>query len=260
MLYSVSRSYVAESVASALAAEACCRPEDFAEDELRISELTSSEELNPIRRRFPWRECSLAVTTMGAGVVISATPNWMNWVSELFRDVEPTTAFNLDLLSRASGKAEAHSYTLHEPHLYNVTSSRDLREVATPSGYTIEVGGEELLETLRFADWPNAISPRASAQGRPVTVAALALRNGAVTGVAAATADSDTLWQIGIDVRSDHRGEGLGAALTSSTAAAVLSRGRVPYYGTTIGNIASRRTALSAGFYPCWVSAFTTER
>ena len=50
---SVSRSYVADSVASALAAESCCHPEDFAEDKLRISELTSSVELNPMRRRFP---------------------------------------------------------------------------------------------------------------------------------------------------------------------------------------------------------------
>ena len=258
---SVSRAYAAESVASALAAEACCRPEDFAEeDELQISELTSSEDMNPVRRRFPWRECSLAVTTMGAGVVVSATPNWMNWVSELFREVEPTDAFSLDLLSRASSRAEADSYTLHEPHIYSVTSSRDLRERATPAGYAIEVGGEELLETLNVPDWPNAISPRAPAQGRPVTVVTLALRNRVVVGVAAATADSDTLWQIGIDVRLDDRGEGLGAVLTSKAAAAVLSHGRVPYYGTTVGNIASRRTALSAGFYPCWVSAYTTEK
>ena len=257
---SVSRSYVAKTVASVLAAESCCRPEDFAEDELRISELTSSAEMNPMRRRFPWRKLSLAVTTMGAGVIVSASPNWVNWVSELFRAIEPADAFSLDLLSRASGRAEADSYTLHEPHLYSVTSSRDLRERATPAGYSIEIGGEELLETLSFADWPNAISPRAPAQGRPVNVAALALRNGAVVGVAAATADSDTLWQIGIDVRSEHRGEGLGAVLTSRVASAVLSRGRVPYYGTTVGNIASRRTAVSAGFYPCWVSAFTTER
>ncbi len=257
----VSRSYVIESVASALAAEVCCRPEDFAEeDELQISELTSSEAINPIRRRFPWRACSFAVTTMGAGVVVSATSNWMNWVSELFRDVEPADAFSLDLLSRAYTRAEADSYTLHEPHLYHVTSSCDLRERATPAGYAIEVGGQELLETLSFPDWPNAISLSAPAQGRPVTVVALALRNGVVVGVATATADSDTLWQIGIDVRSDHRDKGLGSDLTSRVAAAVLSHGRVPYYGTTVGNIASRRTAMSAGFYPCWVSAYTTKR
>ena len=257
---SVSRSYVTDSVASALAAEACCHPEDFAEDKLRISELTSSVELNPMRRRFPWRKCSLAITTMGTGVVVSATPNWMRWVSGLFQAIEPADAFSLDLLSLASSRAKADSYTLHEPHLYSVTSSRDLRERVTPGGYSIEIGGEELLETLSFEDWPNAISPRAPAQGRPVNVVALALCRGAVVGVAAATADSDTLWQIGIDVQSDHRGEGLGAVLTSRIAAAVLSRGRVPYYGTTVGNIASRRTAMSAGFYPCWVSAFTTGR
>ena len=65
-----------------------------------------------------------------------------------------------------------------------------------------------------------------------------------------ATTDSDTLWQIGIDVHLEHRGRGLGAALTSQAARAVLDEGRVPYYGSSINNIASRRTAQAAGFYP----------
>ena len=144
----ISRSYAAEPVAATLAAEACCLPEAFAEDALQISEVTSSGSLNPMRRRFPRREFSLAVTTMGAGVVVSATPNGMNWVSKLFRDVEPADAFGLDLLSRASRRAEVASFTLHEPHLYSVTSSRDLREHATPAGYDIEVGGDVAASTL----------------------------------------------------------------------------------------------------------------
>ena len=125
-------------------------------------------------------------------------------------------------------------------------------------GYVVEIGGGELLAGLEQADWPNAVAPRRMAQGRREAIVGLALHGNEVVGVATATTDSDTLWQIGIDVHSGHRGKGLGAALTSQVARRVLDEGRVPYYGSSVNNIASRRTAQSAGFYPCWVSAFTT--
>ena len=115
-----------------------------------------------------------------------------------------------------------------------------------------------MVAELEPADWPNAVAPRRASQGRLEAVAAVAIQDGAVVGVATASTDSDTLWQIGIDVHSDHRARGMGAALTSQVARAVLDAGRVPYYGSSINNIASRRTAQSAGFYPSWVSVFTT--
>ena len=77
--------------------------------------------------------------------------------------------------------------------------------------------------------------------------------------VAAASTDSDALWQIGIDVQSKHSGRGLGAVLTSRVASAVLTHGKVPFYGSRVDNIASRRTAHSAGFYPSWVAVYTTD-
>jgi hypothetical protein len=66
-------------------------------------------------------------------------------------------------------------------------------------------------------------------------------------GVAAVSADSDTLWQIGIDVDCAHQGRGVGLAIASVAAAEVVSQGRVPYWGATNSNIRSHRTALGAG-------------
>ena len=150
------------------------------------------------------------------------------------------------------------SYQLHGPQLYHVTSTEDWRAHEAPADYTIQVEDADLSESLEPSEWPNAISPVAPAQGRPITVTALATHHDAVAGVATATADSDTLWQIGIDVRPEHRGRGLGPLLTSEVARVVLHEGRVPYYGTVADNVASRRTAQSAGFWPCWTSVYTT--
>ena len=194
---------------------------------------------------------------MGSGAVVSATARWMGWVAELFRDAEPDDAFGPRLLGETSRRVSCDGYRLHGPLLYYVSSSQDWQPHDVPAGYAVEVGGAELVESLDKSDWPNAISPMVPVRGRRIAAAAVATRLGRIVGVAATSTDSDTLWQIGIDVAVEHRARGLGAALTSRLARAILDEGRVPYYAATIGNIGSRRTALSAGFYPCWVSAFT---
>ena len=256
---SVTRKYAVEAVAAALATEACCEPSDFFTEGARIFEMTPERAANPLARRFPMLEDSLTVTSMGAGVVVAATPKWMAWVSELFGDVQDAdAAFSLGLLSEASGRVEGCSLRLNGPYAYNVTSERDWVHRSAPAGYVVEVGGAELLAGLEPANWPNAVAPRRIGQGRREAVAAVALHRSEVVGVASVTTDSDILWQIGIDVDAEHRGRGLGAALTSQAARAVLDAGKVPYYGSSVNNIASRRTAQAAGFYPCWVSVFTT--
>ena len=260
----VTRRFAAEAVAAALAAESRCEPSDFHSEGVSVFELTPERATNPLARRFRQLEDSLTVMSMGAGIVVAATPVLMPWASELFLDAKDADdAFSLRVLSEASRRAEDCSLRLNGPYAYNVTSEQDWMNRRAPDGYAIEVGGAELLAGLEPADWPNAVAPRRAAERRREAVVAVAMREDVVVGVATAstdsdTTDSDTLWQIGIDVHSDHRARGLGAALTSQVARGVLDEGRVPYYGSSINNIASRRTAQSAGFYPCWVSVFTT--
>lgn len=244
-------------MAATLAAEASCRPADLRAGEVRLFELAPGWRDDPLRRRFRLPNDSLAITTMGSGVVVSSTAGRMGWAAELFRDAEPDEAFGPRLLGEASRRISRHGYRLHGPLLYSVTSSQDWRPHEVPAGYAVEVGGPELVGPLDPADWPNAISPMVPVRGRRIAAAAVARRRGRVVGVAATSTDSDILWQIGIDIAAEHRARGLGAALTSRLARAILDEGRVPYYAATTGNIGSRRTALSAGFYPCWVSAFT---
>ena len=255
----VTRLYAAEAVAAALAAEACCEPSAFLTEGVHVFQLKPDRAANPLARRFSALENTLTITSMGAGIVVAATPELMPWASKLFMDAKDADdAFSLRMLSEASRRAEDYSLRLNGPYAYNVTSEQDWVNRRAPDGYAIEVGGAELVAVLEPSDWPNAVAPRRASQGRLEAVAALALHDDEVVGVASASTDSDTLWQIGIDVHSNYRGRGLGAALTSRVARGVLDAGRVPYYGSSINNIASRRTAQSVGFYPSWVSVFTT--
>ena len=258
----VTREYAAEVVAATLAAEACCSPADIRRLGVHVRELVPDRHDRALRRRFPRREESLDIVSMGAGVIVTATRKWMPWVNGLFRSVQPDDAFGVELLGESARRARGHSCRLNGPQLCHVASSQDWRPApAVTAGYAVEVGGKELLESVDQSHFPNArIASISVRQGRDVPVAAVAIHCEEVVGVATFSTDSDSLWQIGVDVAAGHRGKGLGAALTSRATCAVLDHGKVPYYSTSVANIISRRTAQSAGFHPCWTSVYTTVK
>ena len=255
----VTRERVHEVAASTLAAESGCRPDDFSGDGVLLREIAPEPPDDARLRRFPRFVHSLSITTMGGAVIVSATPSWMPWLREATRGAGPEDLFGPRILGAVSERASRRSCSLHGPLLYGCAASRDWRAHEAPGGYGVRAGGADLLEALPGDDWPNAISPRASAQGRRIAVAAVATSRGEAAGVATATEDSDAMWQLGVDVAPRHRGRGVGAALVSRVTDSVLGMGRVPYYGTAPGNIASRRLARAAGFLPVWIAAFTTE-
>lgn len=93
----------------------------------------------------------------------------------------------------------------------------------------------------------------------PDRIGVAALREGRILGMAGASADSPTMWQIGINVEPDARLSGLGTALVARIRNAILRLGILPYYGTSISHLASQRVALGAGFRPAWAELVTAK-
>lgn len=61
------------------------------------------------------------------------------------------------------------------------------------------------------------------------------------------------MWQIGIDVLPEYRGNRVASTLVSKLTDIIIGKGIVPYYGTSWSNIASIRTAASSGYQLAWV-------
>lgn len=76
---------------------------------------------------------------------------------------------------------------------------------------------------------------------------------GQLIGLAACSADCDSMWQIGIDVLPQYRRQGIASALTSTLAMEIIKRDRVPFYCAAWSNIKSVRNAIKCGFRPAWV-------
>lgn len=83
-----------------------------------------------------------------------------------------------------------------------------------------------------------------------------AYRDGVLLGMAGATSDSDSMWQIGINVMPEAEGLGIGSMLVAVLKNEILKRGKLPFYGTSMSHIASQRVALGAGFVPMWAELY----
>lgn len=79
-----------------------------------------------------------------------------------------------------------------------------------------------------------------------------AVSDGKIIGMAGASADSPTLWQIGISVDPAARGKRVGATLVRILKDDILKLNLTPFYGTSMSNIGSQRVAHHAGFIAAW--------
>ncbi len=81
--------------------------------------------------------------------------------------------------------------------------------------------------------------------------------NHEIAGMAGASADSPTFWQIGINVNKEYEGRHIASGLVSILKHDILQKGIVSYYGTSFSNLASQHVAVGAGFEAAWVELIT---
>ena len=227
------------AVRAQLAVDLNCRSGDFGGDGLFFAEAAD----NPGRRPFPRGDHWLEMATMGGAAVVSASPSVLPRARRLLAGKTRDDAFAMPFV-RGFGLFFLPAQNAAPP---------------LPDGYqreTVERG--RIPGLYAFPGFRNALQYDVN-HPRPDVLALVARHDGGIAGMAAASADCEKLWQIGIDVLPGHRGRGLGAALVRRLSDEILRRGHVPYYGAAATNIASLRTALRAGFAPAWTAAFRCE-
>ncbi|MDF2801357.1 MAG: GCN5-related N-acetyltransferase [Anaerocolumna sp.] len=84
-------------------------------------------------------------------------------------------------------------------------------------------------------------------------IAAVGYLDGKIVGVAGASNDCQTMWQMGIDVIPEYRCLGIATTLTKRLTDEILSLGIVPYYCTAWSNIASKNNAIKSGYKSAWI-------
>ena len=231
-----------------LALELNCAPEDFSGEEIIIT----GPILHENRRMFSDRPFFLQMATFGAGAVISADerlhPRLREWAKGKrgFWLFEQHNYLELDRLLRGYGYKMALTH-----HMFTPTTEIAAVETGFPVRW-LEQG--DIPPFYGRAEFSNALCDRFRPE-RPDVLAVAALDGEEIMGMAGCSADTPELWQIGIDVLPRYRGRGIGKTLVALLRNEALRRGALPYYGTSLSNIASWRVALASGFLPAWVEA-----
>lgn len=231
-----------------LALELNCAPEDFSGEEIIIT----GPVLHENRRMFSDRPFFLQMATFGAGAVISADerlhPRLREWAKGKrgFWLFEQHNYLELDRLLRGYGYKMALTH-----HMFTPTTEIAAVETGFPVRW-MEQG--DIPPFYGREEFSNALCDRFRPE-RPDVLAVAALDGEEIMGMAGCSADTPELWQIGIDVLPRYRGRGIGKTLVALLRNEALRRGTLPYYGTSLSNIASWRVALASGFLPAWVEA-----
>ena len=237
-----------------LAADFACEERCFDEEGVSIS---PAREMAG-RRRILFREKSLRAVTMGTGTVVTCSDDRLLWAKENLGGLTGNQVFAPATLARM-GELVAGDGQQMEDVLASVVTPERFRTAAAPETIEISIvhedGIDELHETKGFANALNYTPGPAC----PDMAAAVARHEGRVVGIAGVSADSDEMWQVGIDVITEYRVRGIGKALVGRATELVFALGKLPYYVTGPANVPSQRLALALGYRPTWTEAYAHE-
>lgn len=94
-------------------------------------------------------------------------------------------------------------------------------------------------------------------KNHPDVLAVAAFDGDNIMGMAGSSSDSETMLQIGIDILPKYRGRGIGTNLVTLLKNEILSRGKIPFYGTVESHFYSQNIAISSGFFPAWAELYS---
>ena len=227
-----------------LAADFCVAEADVLDDNHHFSVFTPQ----PDRRRYlEIAPCLLKIAVVNGKLLFTGREDIIARCQELYHNANAPwfmEARNLAALNRelaAFGAQIRHARPFYTADKAAPVDTRDF-SICRYTPETIEQfkGDDRFDDAYGFcADAPDMLG-------------VAALRDRRILGMAGASADSPYMWQIGINVLPEARGQGIAAMLVSLLRNDVLAAGRLPFYGTSISHLASQRVALKAGFLPGW--------
>lgn len=208
----------------------------------------------PGARECPGWDCELRVVCFGKGVVAAVHPSRLFSYRPLFVGIEGSRLFDFPAMARLDKVLSKTGRRLGVCQAFFLPDL-SLPECPVPKGITPRF----LTQRETAALCKTRLFPHALARERTALTLA-GFEGEAVAGVAAAVVDSVRVWQIGVDIRPQSRGKGIGRFLVVNLTREVLARGILPCYSTWTGNLFSKRLALSAGYFPTWLEMGSVEK
>lgn len=207
---------------------------------------------NAMARRYLSLPFSCQLVSYGSNVVASVSPEFFELTDNYINKYPIEHQFetpNLHVLNEALEKKGQRICFMAEYFLPDVDALRQ-RTVEDACPYRIKVLTQGDFQDLYLPEWSNALCEKR----KHLDVLGVGAYDGErLVGLAGASADCDSMWQIGVDVLPEYRRQGIASSLTSRLALEILNHGKVPFYCAAWCNVKSVRNAIKSGFRPAWV-------
>ncbi len=221
-----------------------CHPADFK----KTTPVISVSQPHPKARKYLTLPQVCDLCSYGNNVVAAVAPELENEIAGYLARYDAVHCFETPHLHALSAILRPHGYDVCFQAEYFLPDPELLHTLPCP--YPVKFLTQKDFTNLYLPQWSNALC---KARKQLDILGAGAYAQDQLNGLAGASADCDTMWQIGIDVLPTFRRNGIAAALISTLAIEILSRGIVPFYCRAWSNLASGRSAIRSGFRPAFV-------
>lgn len=198
-------------------------------------------------RRYYHAPVACNMVSYGHNITASCLPEYAPIVREYLDKFTWYHCFETPNLYRLNDRLRPLGQTVVFMAEYFLPEPELLRPL--PCDLPLRVMTQPDFSSLYTPEWSNALC----AERKELDVLGVGAFDGdRLVGLAACSADCDSMWQIGVDVLPEYRQRGLAKAMTSHLAIEILNRGKVPFYCCAWSNIRSARNAVRCGFLPAW--------
>ncbi len=205
------------------------------------------------RRRYEESPvCHLKIAVVEGKLLFAGKESVIKWCQEEYMDTKGEWFFEINNLRKIEERLRLDGYQIDKMRPYFISETP--LEVGDFQGEMRWYENEEI-ESFRGDD--RIHHAFTYDKGAPDVIGVGAFIDGTLIGMAGASADSPTMWQIGIDVASNHRRLGVAKTLVSSLRNKILEEGKLAYYSTGMSHIGSQKVALGCGFKLAWAELFT---
>lgn len=221
-----------------------CAPGDFLKD----GNVVVSSVIGEQARKYYREPVTANLVTYGNNIVASVKEEVREIVEEYIRTFEFYHCFETPNMHWLSDRLLSLGHRVCFMAEYYLPDVENLPERSC--GYELRLLGPEAFQSLYREEWSNALCK----ERKELDVCGVGAYDGeTLIGMAGASADCDSMWQIGVDVLPAYRRRGIASAMTVRLVREILKRGKVPFYCSAWSNIRSVRNAVKSGFLPAWV-------